>query len=305
MNSNSLVSIIIATKDRADLLPRAIQSAIEQTYRNIEIVIVDCSESDETENVVNGFTDARIFYQRVVPDPGRIESLDYGISHSRGEYICFLDDDDEFMPEKTAKQLEVFRQASPEVALVYTWAYYKEQNTDVVHELKPVNRGNILEMQLEKQSLGAFGTWMTRRSAYEKIGGLKRETQYQADWEIGCNICRYFPVDFAPEFLMNVYVKHNYLRMQENNYETAERAYILKEFHLYYLDKYKSYFDIYPKSRYSHYLALSRIGAVCASPRDFFRYFCLSLALKPNEFKNNSKKFVKGLYILIRSKAGN
>ncbi|MCE1189617.1 MAG: glycosyltransferase [Ignavibacteria bacterium] len=137
---SSLVSIVIGTKDRSDLLPRAINSALNQTYANIEIVIVDCSVGNDTELLLKSYHDDRIKLVRLPVDPGRTESLEIGLQNSLGEYICYLDDDDEFLPEKIAKQVAVFEQSGPDVGLVYTWAIYKHSKTlEVVNYYQPKN----------------------------------------------------------------------------------------------------------------------------------------------------------------------
>jgi glycosyltransferase involved in cell wall biosynthesis len=115
------VSIIIPTCNRAHLLPRAIKSVLAQTFQDFEIVIVDDASKDQTEEVVNGFaSDERIRYIKHERNKGSSAARNSGIKASRGEFIAFLDDDDEYLPEKLEKQVAALKQNASRVALVYS-----------------------------------------------------------------------------------------------------------------------------------------------------------------------------------------
>jgi glycosyltransferase involved in cell wall biosynthesis len=100
------VSIIIPTYNRADLLPRAVQSVINQTYKDWELLIVDDGSADNTKEVVEKFAkkDPRIkyFYEE---NKGQGAARNLGIKNAQGEYIAFLDSDDEWLSEKLEKQI--------------------------------------------------------------------------------------------------------------------------------------------------------------------------------------------------------
>lgn len=105
MDSAPLVSVVIPTYKRPQLLPRAINAVQRQTYKNLEILVVDDGSQDQTEQVVRSIADARIRY---VPHPvnrGLPAARNTGVDHARGEYIAFLDDDDDWRDDKLEKQL--------------------------------------------------------------------------------------------------------------------------------------------------------------------------------------------------------
>lgn len=99
MNEKPLVSVIITTYNRAHLLPRAINSVLNQTYQNFELIIVDDGSKDNTEEVVNSFDDKRIVYYKHEKNKGVLGAKNTGFDLAKGEYNCLLDDDDEFLPE--------------------------------------------------------------------------------------------------------------------------------------------------------------------------------------------------------------
>ncbi|MGB9592367.1 MAG: glycosyltransferase family 2 protein, partial [Candidatus Kryptoniota bacterium] len=104
------MSVIIPTYNRADLLPRAIRSVLAQTFTDFELIVVDDGSIDNTREVVDKFThlDARVKYIWE-PNSGRpAVPKNKGIENASGEYIAFLDHDDEWLPAKLEKQLILF-----------------------------------------------------------------------------------------------------------------------------------------------------------------------------------------------------
>lgn len=102
------VSVIIPTYNRAHLVGRSIQSVLNQTYQDFEIIVVDDASTDNTEEVVKSFNDPRICYIRHKQNHGGSAARNTGIRTARGEYIAFLDSDDEWLPNKVAEQMRVF-----------------------------------------------------------------------------------------------------------------------------------------------------------------------------------------------------
>jgi glycosyltransferase involved in cell wall biosynthesis len=106
-NDGPLVSAVICTYRRAHLVTRAIKSVQEQSYKNIEIIVVDDASPDNTREVISQINDSRIRYIRHQTNKGLPAARNTGIREAKGEYIAFLDDDDEWLPDKTAKQLNL------------------------------------------------------------------------------------------------------------------------------------------------------------------------------------------------------
>lgn len=100
-----VVSAIIPTYKRPKLVTRAIRSVLNQTIQDIEIIVVDDASPDDTEAVVRSVDSARVRYIRHESNRGLPASRNTGIHAARGKFIAFLDDDDEWLPEKLAKQL--------------------------------------------------------------------------------------------------------------------------------------------------------------------------------------------------------
>lgn len=101
-----LISVVIPTYNRADLIYRAISSVLEQSYQNLEIIVVDDNSQDNTESVVQGMNDDRIRYYRLGKNQGGSVSRNKGIQESQGQYIAFLDSDDLWLASKLECQLQ-------------------------------------------------------------------------------------------------------------------------------------------------------------------------------------------------------
>jgi glycosyltransferase involved in cell wall biosynthesis len=106
--SASMVSVVIPTYNRAHLVGRAIRSVLQQTHQRLEILVVDDASSDGTEEIVRGFRDDRIRYLRHDSNRGGSAARNTGIRAATGEYLAFLDSDDEWLPDKLRKQLALF-----------------------------------------------------------------------------------------------------------------------------------------------------------------------------------------------------
>ncbi|MES2142417.1 MAG: glycosyltransferase family 2 protein [Pseudomonadota bacterium] len=95
---NPLFSIILTTYNRSHFLPRAIRSVLQQAFTNFELIIIDDCSIDNTKQIITEFTDNRITYIQQTYNQGVSNARNLGIEQAHGEYICFLDDDDEYHP---------------------------------------------------------------------------------------------------------------------------------------------------------------------------------------------------------------
>ena len=122
MAEKPTVSVIIPTYNRAHLIDRSIQSVLNQTYQDFELIVVDDRSTDNTEDIIRQFRekDKRIKYIKHDKNKGGSAARNTRIKNSVGKYIVFQDSDDEWFPEKLEKQMKIFETASLEVGVVYT-----------------------------------------------------------------------------------------------------------------------------------------------------------------------------------------
>ena len=200
------VSIIIPTYNREHLLSRAIQSVLNQTYQDFELIIVDDGSTDDTGEVVKNFNCEIIKYIRHDKNRGLAAARNTGIRIARGDYIAFQDSDDEWMPEKLEKQIRAFETASPAVGIVYTGRYrIINDKKDYAPPAKWTPRDGDLSCSLLKACWVSPPTTLVKRECFKRIGMLNEQFPALEDWELFLRMSRCYKFKFIEEPLVIVY----------------------------------------------------------------------------------------------------
>lgn len=112
MGNTPVVSVVMPAYNAATYLPNTVQSVLEQSFKDLELLIVDDASSDHTFEVVEKLsaTDSRITYIKLDENQGVANARNVGVQHSRGEYVAFLDSDDIWLPDKLKIQLTFMQQ---------------------------------------------------------------------------------------------------------------------------------------------------------------------------------------------------
>ena len=113
------VSVIVLTYNRESLVCETIDSILDQTFKDFELIVVDNCSQDGTEKLIQSYPDERIRYYKNENNGVIAVNRNYGIERSHGKYIAFCDDDDLWLPNKLEKQIAVFEE-DPQVGLVCT-----------------------------------------------------------------------------------------------------------------------------------------------------------------------------------------
>lgn len=216
VSTRPAVSVIIPTHNRAELLPRAIQSVLAQTFRDFELIIVDDASSDSTQAVARALqsSDARIRYIRHGANQGEGASRNTGIAAALGEFIAFLDDDDEWVRRKLEAQLAVFQ--SPTVGnpgLVYCGAIYADASTgEELGRVQARKRDALLCDLLDSNCIIAgASTAMVEREVFKLCGFFNTAPVLHdgegTDWEMWIRIARGYGFDFVDEPLARIYYR--------------------------------------------------------------------------------------------------
>lgn len=171
------VSVVVPTFNRANLLPRALASVAAQTYRDLELIVVDDHSSDRTPEVIAGFAGgaggAAVRTVRHERNRGHSAALNTGIAAARGRYVAFLDDDDAWLPTKLAAQVAVLDRAPPEVGLVYGWVRAIDESAGgAARTVRYAFRGDIRERMLELRLPVPPSSWLVRTEAARSVGGF-------------------------------------------------------------------------------------------------------------------------------------
>lgn len=194
------VSIVLPTYNGSRYLRQAIDSCLNQTYRNIELVIVDDGSTDETPGIIKSYVDERIKYVRQRRNKGLPHALNTGFSNATGEYLTWTSDDNQYLP-KAIKRMAECLGSHPEVDFVYAdyWAHYLDSGKREFRSMPDT-------LSLEKSNEVGPCFLYTRR-VHEKIGEYASHYELVEDYEYWDRICRAFKTLHLPEPLY-IYGEH-------------------------------------------------------------------------------------------------
>lgn len=166
-----LVSVVIPTYNRNDHLAGAIQSVAEQTYDNVELVVVDDGSPTPVTEGLDDVPSAQlssVTFIRHEENSGANVARNSGIRVATGEYVAFLDDDDRWHESKVERQVETFLEAGPEVGVVYTGTRTDGERGET--RFTPAAEGDVLKDLLTGEAFGQFSSVMVRADVIDDAG---------------------------------------------------------------------------------------------------------------------------------------
>lgn len=200
------ISVIIPTHNREKLLVRAIKSVQQQTRTVDEIIVVSDGSTDNTETIVKEMSkkDDRIKLIAYYPGHNGNYARNKGIEMSTGNFIAFLDDDDEWLPQKTELQMKVF-ETKEEVGLVYSAQNCIYEKENIKFKTKPRLSGDLSKRVFEGTGIGTPSQVMIRKEVLDKAGTFDLELGALQDFDLWIRCCQVTQVDFVPEVCINYY----------------------------------------------------------------------------------------------------
>lgn len=188
MNENSIlgkVSCIIPSYRRCDTVIRAVESALNQTYKNIEVCVVDDNEPNDQssinlQNALEKYTmDQRVRYFRQIHHKNGAAARNFGIHMATGEYIAFLDDDDEWFPTKIEEQIKILHNDDTlDMAITY-WEEY--ENGKMIRRSHPYSVEKLQLKILMREVKVYTSTIMIRKNCVEYFGGFNEKLSRHQD----------------------------------------------------------------------------------------------------------------------------
>ncbi|MBD2387213.1 glycosyltransferase family 2 protein [Cylindrospermum sp. FACHB-282] len=204
-----LVSVIVPAYNAEKFIAKTLYSIIEQTYKNIEILVVDDGSQDKTAEIVRSIAQK---YQQIIllqqSNSGVASARNLAIENSRGEFIAPIDADDIWYPQKIEKQVQCMLQAGSEVGLVYSWSMDIEENEMPTGYFRASRiEGDVYTTLLLHYFIGNASSIMIRRTCFEQVGGYdsglkKQDAQGSEDWDICLRIAEYYQFRVVPEILV-------------------------------------------------------------------------------------------------------
>jgi len=202
------VSVIIPTYNRAEFLRSAIVSALNQTFKDIEMIVADDKSTDHTREVVRSFKDKRIKYIMNENNMGPSATRNSAILASKGEYIAFLDDDDEWIPEKLQKQVELLDKSPPNICGVYSDRLIIDRlSNKIVSEGLQSNkvRGNLLSQLAMRNQINTC-TVLVKKKCLDEVGLFDETISYMEDRDLWIRLSLNWDFEYINEPLTRTFV---------------------------------------------------------------------------------------------------
>lgn len=232
----TLISVIIPTYNRANLVLNALNSVINQTYKDLEIIVVDDASLDNTEEAVKSIRDSRIIYVRHLKNLGGSATRNTGIEKAKGEVIAFLDDDDSWDHRKLEKQIIFLNNYD---AVCTAAKYIGSGSRD--GEFGYYHNSQVLRNDLRKSNcLGGSTSSLMVKTVVMKNIRFDVNLKKSQDWDLFIRILdNNFKIGFLNEPL--VYVSDDFNRMRISTKIQTEPLEKLEDLALIF-DKHREFF---------------------------------------------------------------
>jgi glycosyltransferase involved in cell wall biosynthesis len=196
------VSVIIPNFNYARYVAGAVESVLTQTYSDIEVIVVDDGSTDASRDILMNYGDSiKTIFQR---NQGVSAARNNGVAASNGEFVAFLDADDEWLPKKLEKQVAMFR-ADAKLGLVHVGVdEISADGTSLRHRLEGSSGDAKRDLLLigRKGVLGGGSGLMVPRAVFDEVGGFDTRLSTSADWDFFYQVARRYQVGFVSEVLI-------------------------------------------------------------------------------------------------------
>lgn len=234
-----LVSIIIPTFKRPGMLKRAIDSCLNQSYKNIEIIIVDDNDPSsegrmETEKFMEQYANnSTIRYIKRDKNGGGCESRNTGIKEAKGTFIAFLDDDDLYLENKISKQVEFMIKNNLDASFTGSETYDETQNKVVkIQNHKNINKYASLFIYHIVEMIVSPQTFMYKKEVLDELKGFDNVSAGQEYYLMYKTLINDYKVGCLPEILSRICIhKGERITTSKNKLKAEKDLYLLKKKH--------------------------------------------------------------------------
>lgn len=277
------VSVVIPTHNRSKLVKRAIDSVLRQTYQNFEIIVVSDGSTDDTDFVLKEISknDPRVKFIAYENAKGANYARNIGIKEAAGDFVAFLDDDDEWMPEKLELQMNKFKE-NELLGLVYTGVeviYYTNKKIINYYSI-PKKTGNLSRDILISNCIGTTSSVVMKKSLFSKIGLFDENLKARQDYDLWIRACQITEVGAVNKPLVRYYNSTTTKQISDDvqKYEDA-LMYLKRKYEKYYnnLDE-----SLLRRHKQANYMLLALKCLRNGNPKIARRYILKHFKLKPS-----------------------
>jgi len=226
-NKHPLVSVVVPAYNRAHLIGRAIKSILAQTYQNFEIIVVDDCSKEDIGAALAGFQDSRIRYIRHEVNKGGGGARNTGIEASQADYVAFLDDDDEWLPTKLEKQMEIFQNGNDRLGVV-TCSRSKYQGDKKILENWPECKGDVYNYLVNTWRSFGTSTAVIKRVYLDQASFFDANLRSCQELDLFIRLARFCEFDFVNEILIYNHIYPDRIGGNIQNVTQGKRSVLAK-----------------------------------------------------------------------------
>lgn len=226
------ISVIIPTYNREKHIEKSVRSVLDQTYTNIEVIVVDDHSVDQTEKVIKKIKDERLKYIKLRKNAGACHTRNVGIEHATGSYIAFQDSDDVFKKDKLEKQLKHLKECKSDLDfckledVTYEKSYIfptkkQEENLQNKTILEELCNGNLISTQ----------TILAKKKVFEDVKFDETLPRFQ-DYDLVLRIASKYKISYTKEILVDVYKYSDSISASDEKMKIACVKMLNKDYHL-------------------------------------------------------------------------
>lgn len=262
-----LISVVIPAYNRAYIIKDSLQSVLDQTYTNIEVVVVDDGSSDETADVIDAIEDERVLKcVRVTPNQGPSHARNAGVDAANGDYIAFQDSDDFWKPDKLEKQYQLMIDGGYD--MVGCGMIRTERGRTFFFPKSGFPEAENLVKEITLENRIGTPTVLIKKEAFNRVR-FDEGMRGMEDWDFGIRTAKALKIGFVNEALFESEVQPNSLSKVLNQCKLLENLYHKHE------DLINSYTDVR-----AFYMRGIGNGYLYEKPATAFRYYLESLKCK-------------------------
>jgi glycosyltransferase involved in cell wall biosynthesis len=199
-NLSPKVSVIIPTFNRVKYVCAAIENVRAQSYGNMEIIVIDDGSTDETKNILTRDYSDKIIYI-LQKNSGNSLARNNGLGHATGKYVAFLDDDDLWEVEKTAKQVEYLEEHS-DIGFIYCGASYINENNKIIgHRIPWDDEVQTFNQLFKRNMILSPSLVMVKKECLDVVGNFDETLIQSSDYDLFLRLAKKFYFRHAPEKL--------------------------------------------------------------------------------------------------------
>ncbi len=201
--NNPKITVLMSAYNAEKYLAEALESIMNQTYQDFELVIVNDGSTDKTEAIIQEYAtkDKRIVVINNSVNQGLTKSLNLGLAQARGEYVARLDADDVAWPERLAKQYQ-FMESHPELALIGSWAEIIDEQGASKGYLRGETDEALFRFKMTLVNQLVHSTFFFKTELARAQGGYNEAYQYVQDYEFSSRLMKKYRLNNQPEVLV-------------------------------------------------------------------------------------------------------